>query len=219
MEISGEGIRQARKARALTIEQAAARAGLSVPYWSQVENGKVPGPDTVAKICHALDLDPAPFVNWSLRASIHTKEAAAAYDALVLPESEVTPVRGERGTRRFAVAGIVSADPESNVEFEPSPEDDVEFGPSTVVWRVASDSMEPIARKGQYLFVDPDLLVRDGDLVIVGLKDGRTLFKRYWEDGRDGVTLESAQAGGGYRPVSVRRREIKFVSKVVGVKF
>ncbi|MHC4660682.1 MAG: S24 family peptidase [Planctomycetota bacterium] len=47
--------------------------------------------------------------------------------------------------------------------------------------RIMDDSMEPLAREGQRVLVDPDAVVSSGDLVILnmGQKEEAWIFKRY----------------------------------------
>jgi len=84
--------------------------------------------------------------------------------------------------------------------------------------RVLDDSMEPVARHGQYVLASPARAVSSGDLVVVDLGEGgegEWLFKRYVSDGRThqfqslNVQMEI--------PALVRRARPRRMHKVVAV--
>jgi transcriptional regulator with XRE-family HTH domain len=59
----GDKIRRLRDARALTQEELAARAGITVAALSRIErNNAEPRPTTRRKLAHALEVDPAELV-------------------------------------------------------------------------------------------------------------------------------------------------------------
>ena len=70
------------------------------------------------------------------------------------------------------------------------------FGPETFIERVGDDALAPIAREGEYAWIDPDEPAREGRLVAVwGDGPGSATLVRVMavEDGRR--VLRAAQAG------------------------
>ena len=83
-------------------------------------------------------------------------------------------------------------------------------------YRVHGDSMEPVARDGQTVIATPDVDVKGGDLAVVELNDDSHAFKRvYYQDGR--IVLQSVNTI--YPPKIVKRREVRRIMRVWGVKF
>lgn len=82
---------------------------------------------------------------------------------------------------------------------------------------VDSDSMSPVALKGQTILYDASKDVRDGDLALVILKDGSQLFKRLFFSPKGYVTLQSVNSM--YPPVIVEEDRVKDMHRVVGVWF
>ncbi|WKZ15461.1 MAG: LexA family transcriptional regulator [Candidatus Jettenia caeni] len=82
---------------------------------------------------------------------------------------------------------------------------------------IDSNSMAPVAYKGQKVIYSEIERVREGDLVYVGLKNGERLFKRYHN--HDHITLQSINPVDFCGPIVVKKEDIEFCYKVVGVKF
>jgi SOS-response transcriptional repressor LexA len=82
---------------------------------------------------------------------------------------------------------------------------------------VASDSMAPVALKGQSILYDEKKEVRDGDLALVILNDESQLFKRYFRGPKGYITLQSVNSM--YPPVIIEEDRVKELYKVVGVWF
>ena len=216
----GEFAQAQRTAVGLKQIDAAEVLEVSRAYLSQIEHGRqIPSEDLCDAMAQLYKCDAGEFRTRRAMARATPGTRAALAKHLSSPGSNVQLVAEAPRWRPLPVAGFVSADAEANVVFERGAEaGSVEFGVGVVVWQVSGDSMDPVARHGQHLIVDPDARVADGDLVIVCLRDGRTLFKRYWEDGRM-FTLESVNSRGGHRPILVKRPTVSWINKVVGVKF
>lgn len=216
-------LRRRRNELGWTLKELEARCGVGFSYISQIEKGHVvPSADKVTALCEALGLDPAPYVDWVLRAKLEDRATAAVFDSLTRRTAEPRGFIGEGHGRyragRYAVTGRVSADADSHLEFEPVENEAVTIPQGLEVFECKGDSMAPVALDGQYLLVHPDAPVRSGDLVIVALDDGRTLFKRYWDDGQT-VTLESVNQQSHHRPIVARAAAVRWVKRVVGVQF
>jgi len=79
---------------------------------------------------------------------------------------------------------------------------------------VDSNSMAPLAYKGQKIIYSEIEPICNGDLVFIQLKDGDQLFKRYFK-----IALQPINVTDIYEPIVVKEKEIEFIYKVVGVRF
>jgi len=85
--------------------------------------------------------------------------------------------------------------------------------------QVQGNSMAPLARDGQSVFVDcGDRLPRDGEFVVVQTSNGRTYFKRYFDEGED-VYLVSFNPVDQQKPIRLSKGQLERVCVVVGVWF
>lgn len=84
---------------------------------------------------------------------------------------------------------------------------------------VESNSMAPIAYKGQKIIYCEKEPVHDGDLVFVKFKDGDQVFKRYYKNGDDVITFHSVNPVESPKPILKKSKDIEFCYKVVGIKF
>ena len=85
-----------------------------------------------------------------------------------------------------------------------------------IAFQVNGDSMDPIARHGQSVLINPLALVRDGDLAVVELADGTRSFKRVYHQGHRWVLVSVNVA---YEPRVVEEREVSRIWKAWGVRF
>lgn len=83
---------------------------------------------------------------------------------------------------------------------------------------IDSNSMAPVAYKGQKIIYSEIEKVREGDLVYVKLKTGEQLFKRY-NTGNSYITLSSVNPVEFHSPLIIEKDKIEFYYKVVGVRF
>jgi len=89
------------------------------------------------------------------------------------------------GRVTIPVMGAVAANPEPKLvrEAGDEPEEYLEVPQKLVAFEVYDGSMEPLARPGQKILVDPVAEVHSGDLVVAKILDGKNegswLFKRY----------------------------------------
>lgn len=84
---------------------------------------------------------------------------------------------------------------------------------------VESNSMAPMAYKGQKVIYCENEPVNDGDLVFVKFTDGAQLFKRYYKNHGDMITFHSINPVESPKPIIKKAKEIEFCYKVVGIKF
>jgi phage repressor protein C with HTH and peptisase S24 domain len=94
--------------------------------------------------------------------------------------------------------------------------DVIELGDDVFCMTAHGNSMEPVFHDGQKILLDRKASVKDHDLVVVRLDDGRVYCKRYFERGEHAV-LESAQHENG--PILVKLGEIAEIYKVRGALY
>ncbi|MEW6534789.1 MAG: LexA family transcriptional regulator [Candidatus Auribacterota bacterium] len=105
--------------------------------------------------------------------------------------------------------------------FEPydPPYDRIDFKNCRAV-TIDSDSMSPVAYRGQKIIYSITEEVHNGDLAFIKMKDGSQLFKRYFKSPKNGmVTLQSINPSIHYAPIVTEMDEIDELYKVVGVEF
>lgn len=83
---------------------------------------------------------------------------------------------------------------------------------------VDSNSMAPIAYKGQKIIYCETDAVTNGDLVFIKLKNGSQLFKRFFKNHKN-ITLQSINPIESFDPIPIEDKDIEFCYKVVAVKF
>jgi transcriptional regulator with XRE-family HTH domain len=189
----GSRLRDKRKSSGLTQNDLAKRAKLSITYVSELENGKKEGKLGVWRsLADALLVD---FVS-----------LYAGAPELKTPEA-------------IPLVGAVSGDPDTNFAWDIDDSivatESVSL-PKVRALRVKGNSMDPVARDGQYVLFTEDW-PHDGDLCVCCVSD-RKFFKRYYCPPGSGplVTLQSV---AGHRPLLVKRSEIAWARRVVGVVF
>lgn len=116
------------------------------------------------------------------------------------------------------VVGSASGDPDTRFLWEElEGEPPLDFSGCVAV-RVVGDSMSPVALPGQYVLFRPDSTATDGDLAVVRLGSGETLFKRiYFDRERRQLTLVSVKTG--HRPKTVDLDDVEWIHRVVGIRF
>ncbi len=185
-------------------------AQIGVPYnqYTAYERAaKVPNAKNLAKISKATGCN----LHWLL-----TGEG----EPLPKPEHIHQPTAEYGGKIRFPVIMTVSADPFESGEGGALDHEFRELDRDTLCFEVNGDSMLPIARPGQCVLCSREQSVSDGDLAVVKLKEAGPFFKRvynYIEEGR--WLLESINPSAPQPPRLVKKDEIEFLYKVVGVLF
>lgn len=84
---------------------------------------------------------------------------------------------------------------------------------------VESNSMAPIAYKGQKIIYCEKAPIHDGDLVFVGFSSGAQLFKRYFKNHGDVITFHGINPVEAQKPIIKKPKDILFCYKVIGIRF
>lgn len=84
---------------------------------------------------------------------------------------------------------------------------------------VESNSMAPIAYKGQKIIYSESEPVGNGELAFIKLKKGAQLFKRFYKNHNKIITLQSINPTEPFEPIIVKEKDIEFCYKVIAVKF
>jgi len=121
---------------------------------------------------------------------------------------------------RLPVVGRASADPEATVVWDTiDPPEWAQLPAGACCVEVRGDSMRPLAWPGQRMIVAPfDAEPADRDLVVVELKGGEQVVRRWWAS-EGVVTLESLRTDEPQKPLVVHRRDVRRVWRIVGVLF
>jgi transcriptional regulator with XRE-family HTH domain len=212
VEPMGSKIRRQRLRLALTQDELAGRAGMSKPYLSLIETGRLANPPSDQKLRNleqALGLSSNELVcqAYIQRTPIDVREML--FERIVPPaQGEVTapaPVVQSRGLKAGAVL---------------LPE---RFGWPDVAdrksyaARVCDDSMSPAFRPGEIVVFSPTKKVTPGDDCFVRLTDGRMTFHRvFFETAENGVALVRLQPRNQrHRPTVVPADQVKAMHKAV----
>jgi SOS-response transcriptional repressor LexA len=216
MEPFGKQIRRKRLRLVLTLDEVAAKSGISKPYLSLIETGRVPNPPADEKLRRlegALGFEAGALVaqaHW-MRTPADVRSAMAglvgggggpvnldrAYLSGLLHEladkasANVEPV----GLGRLPVINQVAAgyptdftdlDYPRGVADDYIPCPDLS-DPNAFAARVVGDSMAPAYRAEDVVVFSPSAQPRSGDDCFVRFEDGRTTFKRvYFEQTAQG---------------------------------
>lgn len=174
-------------------------------------------------------------LDWLVLGRLHVADSPRSQGGDIVPDENSTVVREggvapkrdhagvdaarEEETRgdRLALVGAVGAGPAMATVYE-TPRKFAMQG-SLALMRVHGDSAYPVAFDGQFVYVDLKRRIHDNNLVVLRLKDGRSLLKRYCADPRapDGFVLASINAG--VSSPYVPRADIANMWAVVGVLF
>jgi len=124
-----------------------------------------------------------------------------------------------RTRKPIPVVGTASANPNATIEWEEIEHEVTEFGPVIAI-RVEDDSMEPLARQGQFVLAIPDADLHDGDLAVLRIRRKGVLFKRiYYNKTANTFELQSANPVKPQPSMTVKPGDITKQYRVIGVKF
>ncbi|MFH2137475.1 MAG: LexA family transcriptional regulator [Candidatus Omnitrophota bacterium] len=98
------------------------------------------------------------------------------------------------------------------------PAEDINFTNCQAI-KITTNSMAPIVLKGQKVIYRKGDTVANGDLVLVTLKSGKNILKKYFKShGNDLVTLQSLNVSEVCEPLIISEEKIRTIYKVVGIK-
>lgn len=166
-------LKKLRAEHGVTQEQAARRAGISVRTWARAEEHERIGALAMSKICTAFGL--------------RSEELG------MLPAPDLTSAARPASTT--TVDGEVVSYGEMSGGVHPLVREDGEPYGIRLNGKLASrvvrgNSMAPIVIDGQHVIFHVDATIRDGDLVVVRLRDGDWMCKRWYRTPR-GIVLQS----------------------------
>ena len=203
-----------------TIAEIARHLGISHPRARNYFRGEaIPSAETLALIAEKEGVN----INWLLTGkgdmliteALKDEEIGFYQDASHVFEDAATYFR----TRKpIPVVGTASANPDATIEWEALEHEVTELGPAVAI-RVQDDSMEPLARKGQYGLAIPGADLRDGDLAVVKVRRKGVFFKRIFLKGKAELELQSANPVNPQPSMIVRAKDITEQYRVIGVKF
>ena len=180
--------------------QVAKRAGISDSYLSEIESGKRkhPSPQILKKLASALKVPEEEL----LKVAGYLPES---YDI----EPHQVPVVHEAMASDELAYEVVPLDKREYISFK-----------DCKAVKVTSDSMAPIAYRGQKIIYSETEPIHDGDLVFVKLKNAGPFFKQYFRNRHNKmIVLQSINPTVPYEPLVVKEKDIEWCYKVVGVRF
>ena len=121
--------------------------------------------------------------------------------------------------REIPVLGQVAANGDRWGDIEQPEMRHHRFKKSFALVQVMGDSAYPVAFPGQFVVVDTDRPVRDQNLVVVVLWDGRALLKRYCAIPGEPNRMLLASVNIGLGSLLIDRSEVRYLHPVVGVMF
>lgn len=182
----GLALREARKAKELTLKAVADRLGISYPAVQQWEAGKTePSTDNLIQVARLLEIDLTSAMAGEVRAVRTAAPAAEPFDPsserpVTLPRPGEEVLAPRMGNRDVEVRGIAIGGRGDEADFTYNGQviDYVNRPPGIAhrkdvfVIYAANDSMYPAIRPGAPLFIDPHRQPNIGDDVVVELADG-----------------------------------------------
>jgi len=245
MEPLGQKLRRQRRRLGLTLDDLAARAGISKPYLSLIENGRVPNPPSDGKLRRLEQT--LGFAEGELLAQAHLqktpRDVRAVLGRLLGRENSAGEKPAERKAGGLPVenlsAGDLSGALREMASHNAGENGDRVMGNAVLVInqkskeyvgcpeisdkeafaaRVQGDSMIPRYRQGDIVIFAPSLPARDGDDCFVKFADGRTTFKRiFFEvDAEAHAPMVRLQPRNErYRPKVVKNEEVSEMYRAV----
>jgi len=199
-------LRHVFKVSGLSQRQIASKLGMTEQHLSNVVRGRqAVGVEMAAKVACAFGVSPG-WLLFGEEPDDGVAEPAAPYN--------------RNKAIRLPIVGRASAGPNSNVVWDPiDPPEWHELPAGVRLIEVRGDSMRPLVWPGQKVIAaEAGGELRDGDLAVVELRDGRQLFKRWWAAG-DKVTLTSLRTDEPEPPLMVTARQVRRTWRIIGVLF
>ena len=226
MEPLGQKLRMRRRRLGLTLDELAAKAGISKPYLSLIETGRVGNPPSDEKLRRLEQT--LGFAAGELLTQAHLQKTPDDVRAILgkllegknggdgsaaLREMVVHHGDGPDGDRGMGNTVRVINGPADQHIGCPEICDKDAFAA-----RVDGDSMVPRYRQGDIVIFAPSLPARDGDDCFVKFADGQTTFKRiFFEvDGEARSPVVRLQPRNErYRPMMVKNEEVSGLYRAV----
>ncbi len=205
----GDRIREARENRSLEQAPLATKVGVATRTVQRWEKGEqVPDGTAIMSIAKAMGVLP----NWLLTGD------GEMYPMLSRPHN-VYPLPGSlRRRNRLVDLPLISAVPAGKVAtiFHPDYVDDYVTvddikDPSAFALKVKGQSMSPRIEDGDVVIVSPQHEARSGDICVVRVDGEDTLKKVKFE----GNYVHLIPLNPDFEPVTVKKRDVNFVWKVV----
>jgi repressor LexA len=205
----GDRIRAARENKELDQVTLAEKAGVVARTLQRWEKGEqVPDGVSITKIARATSVQPT----WLLTGE------GEMYPLPSRPENVYSLPMTVRKKNRLVELPLISAVPAGKVAtmFHPDHVDDYVTvddvrDPGAFALRVKGNSMSPRIEDGDVVIVSPQAEARNGDICVVRVEGEDTLKKVKFE----GNYVHLIPLNPDYEPVTVRRKDVNFVWKVV----
>jgi repressor LexA len=205
----GDRIRAARENKQLDQSTLADKAGVVTRTLQRWEKGEqVPDGVSITKIARATGVQPT----WLLTGE------GEMYPLPSRPDNVYPLPMTVRKKNRLVELPLISAVPAGKVAtmFHPDHVDDYVTvddvrDPGAFALRVKGNSMSPRIEDGDVVIVSPQAEARNGDICVVRVEGEDTLKKVKFE----GTYVHLIPLNPDYEPVTVRRKDVNFVWKVV----
>lgn len=206
----GERVRQAREAKEMDQATLADKAGVVTRTLQRWEKGEqVPDGVAIMRIAKVTNVQPT----WLLAGEGHMYTGAPRPDNIYsLPTDE------HRRKTRLAELPVVSSVPAGKVATTFHPDyvdnyvtvDDIR-DPGAFALKVKGNSMAPRIEDGDIVVVSPQSEARTGDICVIRVNEEDTLKRVKFE----GNYLHLIPLNPEFEPVTVKKRDVNFVWKVV----
>lgn len=202
IEFNGEVLRDFRKKHDLTQVELAKVLDIERSYLARIEAGdKIPSSRLQFEINEILERFES---EWRLACKMAGRPAFSVHKLPVRWRSQNIPVVS------WAAAGNASDYEDVAAQIDETVGTHV-TDPNAFAVIVEGDSMEPEIKAGDRVVVAPNLEPRNGDIVLVKLKDSRVMLKRFHRTGANGATIRLLSDNLNYATLEFAAEEVQFV--------
>lgn len=203
---------EARKAAQMSQEQLASQCGVSQKTISKIERGDQHGSTKIAELAAALRVSP----HW-LGTGRGRREPGSAY-----PERAPTGAEPSMEVVGIPVVGTAQAGDDGyweELQYPPGHGDGYirysSSDPNAYALRVRGDSMRPRIKPGEFIIIEPNFPIAQGDEVLLTTTDGRSMVKVLGPR-RDGM-VELQSINEDHRPITLDLTQIRTMHHVAGI--
>lgn len=215
-----------RTRRNYTKSALAERIGFSATYISQFENeNRIPPQETCEKLATALGLSETEKQElFSAALYERTKDRDKAYKDILGLKADILGGHTIKNVIRSPIIPVVSyarASDDNGFEFEPIEPHEykkIDFTGCKAV-EITSNSMAPVAFKGQSIIYSETRPIKDGCLAYIKLKSGESYFKRFTRDDKKKIIVLESVNNTNHKALIIGDEDVDFCFKVVGVAF